>query len=279
MLACSIASVQTIRTARATHHGGSQMQRTRLCDALSAIAPGKRKHVKISGIYMVGPELQIFYDPNEPECRLDVQPSTWVEFAPGVSNEELNGLLKHAGRAYVTFAGELFGPGEVGPDDRSLPVVLALANRISHRRYGHLNAFRTQLLVTAVSDVKAVPAAVPHSDIWHRPSSVGPPAPDGINTPLYPEIARNAGISGDVSLEVTVSVGIVSKADVKSGDRMLSDEAVRNVKTWRFASNTNTTFATKFTYALERRKATHDRTRIEMQLPTAVQITAPSNDW
>jgi TonB family protein len=106
------------------------------------------------------------------------------------------------------------------------------------------------------------------------------PVIENAEVPRYPEMAWNVGITGSVTIDVTVSGGQVSNAEVKSGDRMLSGEAVRTVKTWQFAHDTNATFTTTFTYDVEHRLTGTSRTpRIELQLPSAVHITAASNDW
>jgi TonB family protein len=273
------------RSLQVLHQGMHAAQEERLCDVLANIRAGEGRKVTISGIYVVGPEYQIFYDPKEPTCRADVQPETWVEIGSGVASDELTRLMKlpegsrASRRAYVTFTGELYGPGAAAGDDLSFSPFLAFANRTRNRRYGHLNGFRTKLVVSAVSGVKSVPKSV----AWDQPSghsTLSTPIVEHAEVPRYPEMAWNVGITGNVILDVTVSGGQVSNAEVKSGDRMLSSEAVRNVKTWRFAPDTNTTFTTTFTYDVEHRLTGTSRApRIELQLPSAVHIIAASNDW
>ncbi len=281
-IACSSAPAQSLQL---PHEGTHVVQEELLCDVLTNVQPGERQSVTVSGIYVVEPEHQTFYDPNEPTCRTDVQPEAWIEFVSGATSDELTRLLKTpeasgaSRRAYVTFTGELYGPGTVATDDPSLSPLLAFANRTRNRRYGHLNGFRTKLVVSAVRGVKRVPESV----AWDRPSGHSTPSTPVVEhaeVPRYPEMAWNVGITGNVVLGVTVSGGQVSNAEVKSGDRMLSGEAVRNVKTWHFAPDTNTTFTTTFTYDVEHRLTGANRApRIELQLPSAVHITAASNDW
>jgi TonB family protein len=133
--------------------------------------------------------------------------------------------------------------------------------------------------VSAITGVKSVPDSI----AWDQPSSrptPSTPVVEHAEVPRYPEMAWNVGITGSVTIDVTVSRGLVLNAEVKSGDRMLSGEAVKNVKTWHFAPDTNTTFTTTFTYDVEHRLAGASRApRIELQLPSAVHITAMSNDW
>lgn len=282
LISCLSAATQSLQV---PHEGTHAAQEERLCEALENIRAGERRAVTISGIFVIGYEYATFYDPNEPMCRSDVQPETSIEFVPSVKSDELNSALKRrdgdwsSRRAYVTFTGELYGPGAVAPDDLSFTPILAYANRTRNRRYGHLNGFRTKLVVSAVRGVKSVPESV----AWDQPSGRSRPSTPVVEhaeVPRYPEMAWNVGITGKVILDVTVSGGQVSNAEVKSGDRMLSSEAARNVKTWHFAPDTNATFTTTFTYDVEHRQTGSSRApRIELQLPSAVHITAASNDW
>jgi TonB family protein len=281
-IACSSAPAQSLQI---PHEEAHAVQEERLCNVLANIRSGERRSVTVSGIYVIGPEHQTFYDPNEPMCRADVQPETWIEFLPGVRSDELDLLFKRRNgdwssrRANVTFTGELYGPGAVAADDLSFSPLLAFMNRTRNRRYGHLNGFRTKLVVNAVNRVKVVPESVARDQPSGR-SKPSTPVVEHAEVPRYPEMAWNVGITGKVILDVTVSGGQVSKADVRSGDRMLSGEAVRNVKTWQFAHDTNATFTTTFTYDVEHRLAGTSRApRIELRLPSAVHITAASNDW
>lgn len=222
----------------------------------------------------------MLYDPNEPSCRADMQPVTWIEFAPGVKNSELDRLLQKSRRAYVTFTGELHGPGTVAPDDPKLPPVIAYANRIARHRYGHLSAFRTELVVSTINDVRSVPESLASEAMWHRASSSAMPVVERVNVPQYPDLARNAGIAGVVTIEVTVIGGEVTNAEVKSGDRMLSSEAIANVRTWHLAAGTNATFTTVYTYELQQRQTgASELPRIELELPQRVHFFAAANGW
>lgn len=267
-------------TSAAAH---AEARQTSLCDALASIGDGERRIVTITGVYIVGPEHQIFYDPNELTCRRDVQPETWVEFANDAVSNELNEIMRdrrpfeETRRAQVTFTGELHGPGAVRPDDPSLSPLIAFANRIRDRRYGHLNGFRTKFVVKDVTNVRSVPASSP----WpaRRPTREVTVV-ERAEVPRYPEMAWNAGISGDVVLQVTVTGGEVSNVIVTSGDRMLAPEAVQNVKTWKFTPSTTSTFVSTFSFNLEMRDTAASKApRIELELPGRVRITAARNGW
>lgn len=251
----------------------------KLCDALVQAGDGQPLEIEVSGIYAVGLEAQVLYDPEEPACRIDVQPATWVEFDPGMpDNAELEKVLGTSRRAYVTFRGTLIGPAPVPPDDPALDARVAMVNRLAARhRFGHLNGFRTQLMVHAISNVHPVPKSVPWEVRWNQPPSHEEAAIE--NAPRYPDLARRVGVSGVVELDVTVLDGVPSVTGM-TGDRLLSGEAAAVVKQWRFAKGTNTRFKTKFTYELEKRLSTADANpRIEMHLPREVRIIAPENGW
>jgi hypothetical protein len=251
----------------------------KLCDALDQAGDGQPLEVEISGMYVVGPEAQVLYDPEEPTCRIDVQPATWVTFDPDMAdNAELEKALGTSRRVYVTFRGTLTGPAPIPPDDPALDARVAMVNRLAARhRFGHLGGFRTQLTVHAISNVRPVPKSVPWEVRWSQP-----PSRENIieaPVPRYPDLAWRAGVSGVVELDVTVSDGVPSVKNV-SGDRLLSSEAAATVKQWRFGKGTSTSFRTKFTYKLEKRLNTADSNpRVELHLPSEVTVIAAENGW
>ncbi|MEO8218570.1 MAG: energy transducer TonB [Acidobacteriota bacterium] len=246
LIASSSASYQRVEVVEEVAHAVAER---RLCDALASIGDGEQRTVSLSGIFVVG------YDKMFKRKSGDWSPK----------------------RAEVRFTGELYGPGAIGPDDLSLLPPLANANRMRNRRYGHLNGYRTKFVVTAISDVKTVPDATP----WPGSrSAASAPIVERAEVPRYPQLARSAGIAGEVVLDVTIRDGQVSKAEVMSGDRMLSEEAIRNVRTWQLTAKANTTFTTKYTYELEQRMTgACNFTRVELELPKSVRIIAPANGW
>jgi hypothetical protein len=94
--------------------------------------------------------------------------------------------------------------------------------------------------------------------------------------PLYPVLAKTARVSGSVRLEVTVKDGDVVATQAISGNPLLASPTIANVKTWKFYKTDSGTFTTTFTYLLEREESpgASNPTKIELELPTSVKITA-----
>lgn len=259
---------------------GNAPNNMKLCQALETIGPGEVMPITVSGMYAIGAEIQELFDPDQPECALDVQPATWIEFAPEVDRSKLVRILETAGRAKVTFAGELYGPGVVKPDDSSLPFAAALAGRLAGRRYGHLNLYRTKLVVHSVIDVTAASKGdpwewTPRDDDAERLSE----APQRLDFPKYPETARKLGVTGEVEVLVVVEDGQVVSSEVESGDRLLAREAVATIKTWAFAPGTAAVFKTTFVYELEWRAAKDQVERVELDLPLLVKVKGARSGW
>ncbi len=281
--ACAVLAFWFSRSTGATvepreRRGGETVME--LCDALEEVQPGRRHNIAVSGIFLVGPEHSILYDRRRATCTWDVQPATWVEFAPDVLNRgALAAVMRHSDYAAVTFMGELQGPGEIGPDDLSLPVLAAYSMRVRGPRYGHLGAFRTQFMVKEVL-LATIGGKTPEGPVLSKSRKDAEPEVLRSETPRYPPMAQAAGIEGAVYVKVSVRNGEVARAESQVGDRMLAHEAAENVRTWRFAPSTNAEISTVFHYRLERRR-TGERAspRIELNLPYSVRITAAMNSW
>lgn len=260
----------------------STQSRETLCDILGRIRPGERIPVTLSGVYAVSYEHQVFYDPSTPSCVIDVQPVTWVEFSSAFpENHQLLEYLRRDGRVLVTFSGVLWGPGEVKADDLTAPPMIAYANRIANRRYGHMNAYRTQFVIDDVQQVRRVPKELLSYGAWaaQRTKHVTPRLLDG-EIPRYPQAASSVGIAGPVVIEVSVARGTVKSTRVVAGDRMLVDAVLTAVSSWRFEPEVTSTFTTTFVFEL-RQAATgaNPNDEIELRLPSFVRINAPLNGW
>jgi hypothetical protein len=255
--------------------------RASLCQALADADDGSKTLVTVSGIFVAGGERQILYDPDQRICPVDVQEITAIQFERYASlDPRFRRIVDRDGRAFVTFEGVSFGPAPAAPDILALPPMAAFANRVAGRRYGHLSAFRTQLLVKRVVDFRPVPATVPdYGDSAPPPPVASAPVIRFAETPHYPEFARRAGISGIVRLQVTVKGGKVDST-VIAGDRLLAEDSRKNVATWRIDGERDWSFETTFTYVLEKRATgANPNVTIELRLPESVKVVAPVLGW
>lgn len=271
-----------------TEIGRQEAMKYLLCDALEKVKPSERIQVTLSGIYEVGHEIAMFYDHHQPQCDLDVQPVTWVEMAPSVQTESaenyhgLRRILEESSRACVTFKGELQGPGKVGADDLPLPKMISYANRTRGLRYGHLNSFRTKLVVQSILQVEPVFDSSPTGGQWHKKadSSSALPVPINATLPYYPPMPRSVGIEGEVVIETRVASGKVVKATVLSGDRMLRQATLESIESWRFDPEVKSRFMTTFIYKLELRSTgSSQEPRIILELPEKVTVIGAANGW
>lgn len=250
-----------------------------LCPLLETLLPGDSRVVVVQGVFVVGPESAFLYDPS-PGCPESVQPATWVEISSSLDGSpgeiELSRRVDAEGRALVTFAGVLEGPGVPGPDDPSLPEMISYSRRTGER-YGHLNAFRSRLRVDGIKEIRPVPDDSP-------PPDLSPPRSDrhllqAGRMPLYPEMARRAGISGRVQLQIETEGGEVTSARVLSGDRLLAHEARRVAETWSFDGGSDASFVVSFDFRLVSPQRSCSSTTIELDLPARVRISAPAYGW
>jgi TonB family protein len=270
----------TIALAGGVSTSSLSVSRAELCAALEKIRDGERLQITTSGIFVSRSEMKVLYDPGMSLCQEDVQPSTWVVLPPSAANNsKLEALLREDGRVYVVFKGTLVGPRVVS-DDTSISTYASYANRIAGRRYGHLNAFRTELIVDEVLEVKPVSKEIPNSVTWRKPSSE-PFGVKELELPRYPEMACGSGISGEVRIKVKVESGKVVGTEMQSGDRILGEEAMANIRTWTFSGLPGpSVFTAVFIYALERRKSGESESpRVELQPPFQVKVIAPTLDW
>jgi outer membrane biosynthesis protein TonB len=95
------------------------------------------------------------------------------------------------------------------------------------------------------------------------------------DVPIYPPLARAAGISGTVEIRVTVRAGIVTNTEVKSGLGMLAKSAIENIQSWRFHQWVHATFTTKFIYQYDTEHPLYSQNpQVELELPWLVKITS-----
>jgi len=251
-----------------------QLRPVALCRALERVQPGDQIPVVVSGVYAV----DYLYDPEELECRLDIDPFTCVELAPSLEvPPEFTSLHRdyESFRVRVTFRGTLFGPQLVAAavePSRSIKARLlkrmAAANNL---RYCG-NRYRTKLVVESILFYGPVPDDTP----WpmQRQEPRVEPAPVEMTLPEYPPGARMIDYEGVVLVAVTVVAGEVTQAEVQFGDPALVHEAVTNVQTWRFSPDVSTTFTVEYDFRLENRpRGSGGNAALEMRLPGYVRVT------
>ena len=88
--------------------------------------------------------------------------------------------------------------------------------------------------------------------------------------PIYPPLARQTRIQGDVSVKVTTDGESVREAVAQTGHPLVRKAAEGNVKEWKFASHTPSTFNVTFRY-----KLMESSVEVEfLKLPAIVEILA-----
>jgi TonB family protein len=100
--------------------------------------------------------------------------------------------------------------------------------------------FMLSLLVVAMAS---------YSGIAQQPSDVLPKIVQHAE-PMYPPLARQTRIQGDVRIEFSTNGESVTDVVVESGHPLLRAAAEENVRTWKFASHTPGKFQVIFRYKL-----------------------------
>src|SRR5262249_52026565 len=139
--------------AMATRTGGRQTAPTQpqglasLCSLQQKVGTGEHETALVSGVYGAGVDAGVLVDSACPTGE------TWVELRLKTmkNRRKLSDILAHSRRANVIFEGEFYGPPQ---PDRNLPESL---RKSYHPGWGHLSAFRTKLVVSAIQEVKAAP--------------------------------------------------------------------------------------------------------------------------
>ena len=102
------------------------------------------------------------------------------------------------------------------------------------------------------------------------------------SVPFYPRIPQHGYIDGTVRLRVITDGAGVASVQVESGPPMLAQAAQENVKTWRFAAHSRTSFEVTFRYQLLRticdasckKCVSAERPSIVLRLPREVEVNA-----
>ena len=98
--------------------------------------------------------------------------------------------------------------------------------------------------------------------------------------PLYPRLAQQAHIEGEVRLELSTDGERVSNVYVVSGQPMLTQAAKENVGTWRFESHRSTKFLVTFRYKIlpvpaeSACAAPNHNSTVSLRVPAEVEVSA-----
>jgi hypothetical protein len=117
------------------------------CSLQQKVGTGEHETVLVSGIYGASVDMGVLVDSACPTG------ATWVELKLRTveNRRKLSKILAHSRRAKVIFEGEFYGPPQPDPN---LPESL---RESYHPGWGHLAAFRTKLVVSAIQKVDPAP--------------------------------------------------------------------------------------------------------------------------
>ena len=92
-------------------------------------------------------------------------------------------------------------------------------------------------------------------------------------TPLYPQLARQARIEGTVRVLVTTDGLGITKISSSGANMLLLEAAEENVRTWRFFRHKPQTFTVSFVYKLESPEVFgFANSSVSLDLPTRVEV-------
>jgi hypothetical protein len=92
--------------------------------------------------------------------------------------------------------------------------------------------------------------------------------------PLYPPLARAAGVQGDVHVKLTTDGHRVVAAQAQDGHKLLASAAETNARTWEFATHEPTSFTVTYHYKLDARlQGNPNNPTVVLRLPTEVDVS------
>jgi TonB family protein len=99
-----------------------------------------------------------------------------------------------------------------------------------------------------------------------------------MEVPQYPALALQARVQGVVEMIVNVSAtGEVTNATVDTGHPLLNALSVENIKTWRFVpASDGKSSRLHITYSYKLDDSLHPHRRLNIDLPTRVEIISPA---
>jgi hypothetical protein len=136
-------------------HLYAEAETLNLCTVVGRAADYSRKAVRLRGILAVGREAVVLYDPECAKGTADVAVTPKFK-----RSRRLDRQLQKTRRAWVVVEGTFYGP-ELAEVDPKLPQWMKDKLKGTMTRYGHLGAYSTQIEITKIITVEAVPAATP----------------------------------------------------------------------------------------------------------------------
>jgi hypothetical protein len=113
------------------------------------------------------------------------------------------------------------------------------------------------------------------SSLMAQQDAATSPTVTSFDCPTYPSKAESMRLQGMVVLQVTTDGHQVVDVKLSSGHPVLAPDAIKNVRTWKFADHTPTTFAVKYFYVnqghFKRDKTT--KCSAKMELPSSVTVS------
>lgn len=112
-----------------------------------------------------------------------------------------------------------------------------------------------------------------------KPSTL--PSVTAFKCPKYPGDAAMGRIQGMVLMKVSTDGHQVTAVKLTSGHPLLAPEAIKNVRTWKFADHSPTSFDVTFYYLLgtHYKKDPVTKCDAQMDLPTTVHVAQNMPYW
>jgi Gram-negative bacterial TonB protein C-terminal len=101
------------------------------------------------------------------------------------------------------------------------------------------------------------------------------PTVTAFECPKYPSKAESMRLQGMVKMQITTDGHAVSDVKLISGHPALAPDAIKNVRTWKFADHTPTSFTVDYYYALEEHYKRNKDAKCDakLDLPTKVYVS------
>lgn len=162
--ACSLlACLPILGMMQAAAPNHANPERVAYCELAKGPHTYDHQLVVTDGIYRRGGEIMSFYSPSCAKREM----SSWVDYSEDLRKtssaelmQRMDAILNTDGRAHIIAVLEFDGPKPVsihaGTSDGLANVI-----RGTNSRYGHMNQFRTRVLLTKIISAEPVPASTP----------------------------------------------------------------------------------------------------------------------